>query len=290
MALVLKDRVRETTTTTGTGTLTLAGAVSGFQSFSVIGNGNTTYYCIVDSSTGSWEVGLGTYTSSGTTLSRSTVLESSNSGSAVNFGSGSKDVFCTYPAEKAIYTDASGVSTVTTATNVAGGAANKVVYQTGAGASGFADAPTTAGTSLTWNGSAFTWASAAAFASGTVMLFVQTSAPTGWTKSTTHNDKALRVVSGTASSGGSVAFTTAFASSLSAGATTLSTSQMPSHSHTQYSGRGGGSGTAPAAYYDQMYIDVSSGSTASAGSGGSHTHTLPSFAVSYVDTIIATKD
>lgn len=104
MALVLKDRVKETTTTTGTGTLTLAGAATGFQSFSVIGNGNTTYYCIVDSAAGSWEVGIGTYTSSGTTLSRDTILESSNSGSAVNFGSGSKDVFVTYPAELAVST------------------------------------------------------------------------------------------------------------------------------------------------------------------------------------------
>lgn len=102
MALVLKDRVKETSTTTGTGTFTLAGAVSGFQSFSVIGNANTTYYTIVDSSAGTWEVGIGTYTSSGTTLSRDTVLESSNSGSKVNFASGTKDVFCTYPAERAV--------------------------------------------------------------------------------------------------------------------------------------------------------------------------------------------
>ena len=102
MSFVLKDRVKETSTTTGTGTFTLAGAATGFQSFSVIGNGNTTFYTIVDSSAGTWEVGIGTYTSSGTTLSRDTVLESSNSGSLVNFGSGSKDVFVTYPAERAV--------------------------------------------------------------------------------------------------------------------------------------------------------------------------------------------
>lgn len=102
MPLVLKDRVKETSTTTGTGTLTLAGAAAGFQSFSVIGNGNTTYYAIVDSAAGTWEVGIGTYTASGTTLSRDTILESSNSGSAVNFGAGPKDVFCTYPAERAV--------------------------------------------------------------------------------------------------------------------------------------------------------------------------------------------
>jgi len=106
MALIVKDRVQETSTTTGTGTLTLAGAVTGFQSFSVIGNANTTYYAIVMDN--SFEIGIGTYTSSGTTLSRDTVLESSNAGSLVNFSAGTKNVFCTYPAERGIYADASG--------------------------------------------------------------------------------------------------------------------------------------------------------------------------------------
>jgi hypothetical protein len=98
MALVLADRVQEVTTTTGTGTVTLAGATTGFQSFSVIGNGNTTYYTISGGS--EWEVGIGTYTSSGTTLSRDTVLASSNGGSLVSFSAGSKNVFVTYPAKK----------------------------------------------------------------------------------------------------------------------------------------------------------------------------------------------
>jgi hypothetical protein len=101
MALIVKDRVQETSTTTGTGTFTLAGAVTGFQSFSVIGNAYTTYYAIVNGA--EFEVGLGTYTSSGTTLSRDIVLESSNSGSLVNFSAGTKNVFVTYPAEEAIY-------------------------------------------------------------------------------------------------------------------------------------------------------------------------------------------
>jgi hypothetical protein len=106
MALVLKDRVKETSTTAGTGTLTLAGAVAGYQSFSVIGDGNTTYYTIVDPTANTWEVGIGTYTSSGTTLSRDTILESSSGGSAVSFASNAKDVFVTYPAERAVATDA----------------------------------------------------------------------------------------------------------------------------------------------------------------------------------------
>ena len=112
MALVLKDRVKETSTTAGTGTLTLDGAVSGFQSFSAVGNGNSTYYAIVDSITGDWEVGIGTYTSSGTTLSRTTVLSSSNAGSLVTFAANSKDVFVTYPSERGVWLDSAGTSLV----------------------------------------------------------------------------------------------------------------------------------------------------------------------------------
>ena len=102
MALVVKDRVQETTTTTGTGTVTLAGAVSGFQTFSVIGDGNTCYYAITSGT--DFEVGIGTYTASGTTLSRDTILESSNSGSAISL-SGTSNVFVTYPAEKSAHLD-----------------------------------------------------------------------------------------------------------------------------------------------------------------------------------------
>lgn len=102
MPLVVKDRVQETTTTTGTGTLTLAGAVTGFQTFSsAIGNTNTTYYAIDGGS--EWEVGIGTVGSG--TLTRDTILESSNGGTAVNFSAGTKNVFVTYPAEKSVDTD-----------------------------------------------------------------------------------------------------------------------------------------------------------------------------------------
>lgn len=99
MAFVLADRVKETTTTTGTGTVTLLGASTGFQSFSAIGNTNTTYYTIAGQTGSEWEVGIGTYTSSGTTLARTTVIASSNAGALVNFSAGTKDVFVTYPAE-----------------------------------------------------------------------------------------------------------------------------------------------------------------------------------------------
>lgn len=105
MPLLAKDRVQETTTTTGTGALTLSGAVTGYQTFSsAIGNGNTCYYAIDGGS--QWEVGLGTVSAGA--LSRDTVLASSNSGSLVNLSSGTKLVYCTYPADKSIYQDASG--------------------------------------------------------------------------------------------------------------------------------------------------------------------------------------
>ena len=107
MAFVIKDRVKETTTTTGNGTVTLLGAVSGFEAFSAIGNTNTTYYAIVHQSADEWEVGIGTYTASGTTLARTTVLSSTNSDAAVDFAAGTKDVFVTYPADKAVYVSAS---------------------------------------------------------------------------------------------------------------------------------------------------------------------------------------
>ena len=124
MALVLADRVRETTTTTGTGAVTLGGAYTGFQTFSAgVGNANSTYYTIANVLTGEWEVGIGTYTSSGNTLSRDTVLASSNSGSLVSFVSGSKDVFVTQPAERNVYvsgTDILAANSASLKTNYGG--------------------------------------------------------------------------------------------------------------------------------------------------------------------------
>ena len=109
MALVLDDRVKETSTTTGTGTLNLSGAVSGFQTFVAgVGDGNTTYYAIVNRDESEWETGVGTVTDASTdTLARTTVIASSNSDSAVDFSAGTKDVFTTLPASKAVYEDAS---------------------------------------------------------------------------------------------------------------------------------------------------------------------------------------
>ena len=152
-------------------------------------------------------------------------------------------------------------------------------------------------------------AATSSFPAGTVMLFVQTAAPTGWTKSTAHNDKALRVVSGSVSSGGSVAFSSTFSSqtptisfSLNAGATTLSTAQMPSHLHfidTFYAYQGGGS--LPSGYMqkiDSLGAGQYSFNTGSTGGGSSHTHSISgsitssaiNLAVQYVDVIICTKN
>ena len=112
MALVLNYRVKETTTTTGTGTLTLAGAVTGFETFAAgIGNSNTTYYAIVLPGTSEFEVGLGTLNSDSSTLAR-TPISSSNSDSAVNFSAGTKTIFCTIPASKSVFLDASGNTTL----------------------------------------------------------------------------------------------------------------------------------------------------------------------------------
>jgi len=106
MALVVYDRVQETTATTGTGTITLGGAVAGYQTFAVVGNGNTTFYCIVNGS--AWEVGIGTYTSSGTTLARTTVLSNSNGNTSPITLVGASNVFVTYPAGKSVNLDSSG--------------------------------------------------------------------------------------------------------------------------------------------------------------------------------------
>ena len=113
MALVLNDRVKETTTTTGTGALTLGGAVTGFETFGTgVGNSNTTYYAVTLGGSAEFEVGLGTLNGDSTTITRTTVISSSNSDSAVNFSAGTKTIFCTIPASKSVFLDASGNTSV----------------------------------------------------------------------------------------------------------------------------------------------------------------------------------
>ncbi len=109
MALVINDRVKVTSTTTGVGAMALGSAATGFETFAAgIGNSNTTYYAIWNQGTSEWEVGLGTLDGTSANLTRTTPISSSNSDAAVNFTSGTKDVFCTLPASKSVYLDADG--------------------------------------------------------------------------------------------------------------------------------------------------------------------------------------
>ena len=109
MALVINDRVKQSSTSTGTGAFALTGSVTGFESFATgIGNNNTTYYAIFNQGTNEWEVDLGTLDATSANLTRTTVISSSNSDAAVNFTGGTKDVFCTLPASKAVYLDSTG--------------------------------------------------------------------------------------------------------------------------------------------------------------------------------------
>lgn len=313
MALVLADRVRETTTTTGTGTVTLAGAVTGFQSFSAIGDGNTTYYTIAGQGTSEWEVGIGTYTASGTTLSRDTVLASSaGAPTKTTFSAGTKDVFVTYTAARSVNVDGTTLDTFgmgatqgdilyasgtdTFARLAKNASATRYLSNTGASNDpAWAQVDLSNGVTGTLPvGNGGTGQATALIPSGTLMLFQQTTAPTGWTKGTTHNNKALRVVTGTASSGGTVAFTTAFASqavSGTVGSTTLTTSQIPSHAHNI---KTGGTDAVWAAYDAASWNGSSYNSSENTGGGGSHNHTFTGtaidLAVQYVDLIIASKD
>ena len=113
MALVINDRVKETSTTTGTGVFSIGNAVTGFDTFAAgVGNSNTTYYCIAHQDQDEFEVGLGTLNGDSSTLTRTTVISSSNSDSAVDFSAGTKDVFCTIPASKLLFEDANNDVTI----------------------------------------------------------------------------------------------------------------------------------------------------------------------------------
>ena len=141
MALVIADRVKDSTTTTGTGTITLSGtAPTGFQNFSVIGDANTTYYCIAGQGTNEWEVGVGTYATSGTTLARTIVLSNSSATqpSALSFSAGTKDVFVTYPSEYSAYTGGSQGIVLNNTTISAN-------YTIATGVNGFSVGPVTVG-------------------------------------------------------------------------------------------------------------------------------------------------
>lgn len=180
MPLILADRVRETTTTTGTGTVTLAGAVIGFRSFSVIGDANTTYYTIAGQNTSEWEVGIGTYTASGTTLSRNTVLASSaGAPTKTTFSAGTKDVFVTYPAGRAVYVDGSTLDTAGL-----GASAGQLLYASATNVFSLLAAGTS-GQLLTSGGAgAPVWVNNSSYGAptGSVWYYAANTAPTGFLK------------------------------------------------------------------------------------------------------------
>ena len=178
MAFVIADRVQETCAAPGTGTVSLLGAVTGFQTFSAgIGNNNSTYYCIADQGGANWEVGIGTYSSTGSTLSRDTILSSSNGGSATNFSSGTQSVFCTYPSEKSVNLDSSG--NVSALGTISSGTWHGTTIAIAYGGTNGTATPT-AGAVAYGNGTAYAFTSAGN--AGEVLTSNGSSAPT-WTAS-----------------------------------------------------------------------------------------------------------
>ena len=178
MAFVIADRVQETCAAPGTGTVSLLGAVTGFQTFLAgIGNNNTTYYCIADQGGANWEVGIGTYSSTGSTLTRDTILSSSNGGSATNFSSGTQSVFCTYPSEKSVNLDSSG--NVSALGTISSGTWHGTTIAIAYGGTNGTATPT-AGAVAYGNGTAYAFTSAGN--AGEVLTSNGSSAPT-WTAS-----------------------------------------------------------------------------------------------------------
>ncbi len=231
MAIIIKDRVKETTVTQNTGTYTLAGTVTGFRTFlSAIGSTNQTYYVCEDGT--NWETGLGTVGSG--TLTRDTIYGSSNSNAAVNWGAGTRNIYCAYPAAGIAFTanNLSDLASATTArTNLGLGTAATLNVGTSANnilqLNGSAQIPAVDGSLVT---------GIVPFPSGTKMLFYQASAPTGWTKTTGINDKLLYITDGTGANptgGTNNTGTGGWDNSwgLTVANHTLTVGEMPSHAH-----------------------------------------------------------
>lgn len=191
MALILKDRVKENTNTIGTGAVTLTGTFPGYQAFSVIGNANTTYYAIVSQVANEWEVGIGTYTLVGTSLSRDTVLSSSNGGALVPFTLGSKDVFVTYPAGRSVYADSTSIVANNSAlvpvtsggTGIATLTANYIPYGDGVN-------PFQSTANLSYNGTALRVGTAALLAGTTNPVIAATGNTNGYIENYVYNASA----------------------------------------------------------------------------------------------------
>ncbi|MBN50022.1 MAG: hypothetical protein CMN85_10810 [Spongiibacteraceae bacterium] len=295
MAFQLADMVRETTQTGGTGTYSLGGAIDRYQTFvDGVGDGNSTYYSVISDS--DFEIGIGTVAvGSPDTLSRDTVLASSNADAAVSWpASGTRTVITCYPTGRNALFDNNQDLTLlrdlilarhillgTTTTQVQGQASVSNIIDFIAGAGGSIDVRV-GGTPVD------------RFPSGTRMLFQQTTPPTGWTKETggTYDDTALRIVTGAVGSRTATsAFSTVFGKTATDGHT-LTVAQMPVHNHTQRANEvvGVTLGTGASALDpDPDTMIVTAGSTANAGSGNAHSHNMD-IRVNYHDVVIAAKD
>lgn len=284
MAIVMRSRVKETTVTQGTGSYTLGGAVTGFRTFlTAFGNGTQVFYVVEDGT--NWEVGAGTVSSTGPSLSRDTIYESSNSNAAVNWGAGTRNIYCAYPPSYSggpgvIFgannlSDLSSASTArtnlglgTAATLNVGTSANNIVQLNAS-----AKLPAVDGSLLT---------NIAPFPSGTAMPFYQAAAPTGWTKVTGINDKLFYVTDGTGANpagGTNNTGTGGWDNSwgLSVGSHTLTISEIPSHTHDYVATFSSGGGIAALqAVVAQNPLQTQSFTSGSAGSGAGHSHGISS--------------
>lgn len=300
----LHNLARMTTATTGTGTVTLGAAVAGHLTFAAAGvvNGSAVTYAIADGANS--EIGRGIFNSAGPTLTRATILRSTNSGLALTL-SGAAEVAITAAAEDFDVSDfteetAPAAADLLWLHDASAADRRKMTLENALkviNALGEDAAPDQASDFVvSYDASAAAARKVRArnigFPSGTKMLFVQTNAPTGWTKDTDQNDKALRIVSGTATTGGTSPFSTVFARTTTDNHT-LTVAQMPAHSHSINIGSilidnggwawidnpGAGSG----------YLIGNGGAILQTGGGGAHAHGMD-IRVQYVDVIKATKD
>lgn len=322
MTFKADERIRETSVTQGAGTYTLGGSPTGFQAVSVIGANNYGPFFVTDGT--NWEAIIGQYLSAPDRLTRDAVLASSNAGAAVNWGVGTRTIRCGWPAwlnlpralskatgggagttvltqneQRRASIEFTGVLTGNRIIEVDATPWPWIVYNNTTGAftltmrvTGQVGVVVPQGRRMVLycDGVDVNYAntsvgpSGSEFASTTALVFHQTSAPVGWTKDTTHNDKGLRVVSGTVGSGGATGFTSVFGSGKVTGSDTPSITKTAAHTHTIAAGpTSGASGGA------DTYRTDGAATTGSTGGGTAHNHTL-SLDLLYADVIFATKD
>lgn len=321
MPFAVKPRVRETSISTGVGDYALLGAPSGYRPFADVGANNLTRVHVTDGT--NWEEGIYTYRSGPDRLERTHILGSSNAGAAVNWAAGTRTLRCgpiaATDVPRKLSKDIAGAGTVTLTQNEQ---RNEVIELTGAlTGNRTIEVDTTVAMTIWHNntsgafavtvkvagqtgvvvpqgrraflycdgvdvkpGGVAAHANLSEFQTGTATTWRQTSAPLGWTKSTTHNDKAMRIVSGTVGSGGATGFTSVFGSGKVTGGKTLAVADIPSHSHSQEGSTGTG-----ILVIGSTVGDMNTTQTGATGGGGSHDHTL-SLDLHYVDVIEATKD